>query len=270
MTALTPKQQAIRRERVTASTMAAFLGYSPYSSPLEAWKVHMGYQEFVPNEDTEGGQDFEEAIVQAGERLKIPEWEYRLRPRSLQLSANPDDDTLIDPFHPWLCATPDFVADPFHTAGDWAIQVKNHRPHMTKAYKGNPSGGWDNELVPKHILIQCQTEMIVLSGFTGRPQLQVYLCCHFGGPTPRVYRIRRDEGLQAGLLKAGLAFWAAHINYPAPPNDVPWLVGPEPKAKKREKITGDFLLAAPLPEFSAAPASELLRNQLPSFGERDD
>lgn len=270
---LTERQKEIRRTRITASSISSFLGYDPYRSPLQAWEQHVGLTEFQPNDDTEGGHDFEVAIAAAGQRVADREgfgleWASRQRPRELVNSYDPSDDTLVSPLKPWLCATPDFYCK---LEGISAIQVKNQRPHMTKAYKGKPTGGWDNELVPPHYLMQCQTEMIVLSDFTGKLQLCVYLCVHFGGPLPRIYKIRRDEELQAGLCDEGFKFWQKHIDPDGPmtpPVSAPWIVGPERKSKPTTKITGKALLHAPLPNFSA-PASDLLGG-LPKFsGEKE-
>ena len=258
MTTLTDKQQEIRRVRFPASTGPGLLGYSPYASPSQTWEVHMGLRPFKGNKNTEGGHDFEEAIAAAARHEMGSFWERRERPRILKSSLDLSDDTLIDPFHDWLCATPDFI---FREDGA-AIQVKNHEPHMRHTYRGIPGaeGPWDNNLVPVAYLLQCQFEMIVLAGFTGTPQLCVYLVSHFGGRSPRVYRIRRDERMQATMLLNAWNFWRLRIdpNGPMePPDDSTWRMRPAEKARPLPKLTGKELLSAPLPDAPRQPASEL-------------
>src|SRR3990167_2927239 len=261
MTTLTKEQIEIRRVRFPASTGPGFLGYG-YQSPRQTWEVHMGFAPFEGNANTDGGHDFEEAIAAAARHEQGEWWNARRRPRVWKNSINPSDDTLIDPRNEWLCATPDFV---FHPEDGEAIQVKNHQPHMRSAYRGKPGddGRWDNNLVPVAYLIQCQLEMIVLQGFTGILQLCVHLVSHFGGPTPRVYTIRRDERLQATLLQNAWKFWALHIdpNGPMePPDDSTWKVRPPEYKRGAPKLTSKEILAAPLPAEPQQPASELAGN----------
>ena len=255
MADLTPEQIAIRRVRCTASTLPAFLGYSPYESPLTAWERHLGIGGLPSNENMDAGHDFEAAIIRRASSMID---KYRQSMGAM---------TIISPSHDWLCATPDAII-PELTTG---IQAKNHGAQMTRAYVAKPgeAGEWDNELVPKMYLLQCQIEMFVAADFYGWDVLFWYLAAHFGGAQTRVYKIRRDERLQAALLKAGYAFWKLHID-PAgkrvPPGSVQWIVGPEPRQSKHPRLNRTALLHAPLPEVGEKPASELMDFDDP-FGE---
>ena len=264
---LTELQMERRKTRFTASTGPSFLGYNPYESPHAAWERHLGLSEPPENAFTSGGHDFEEAIAAAARHVKPEWWEGRKRPRVLVGSGKPDDDTLIDPQHDWLCATPDFIFTGEH--GGESIQVKNHEPRMMRSYQDRPGalGEWDNALVPAQYMLQCQLEMIVLSGVTKIGQLLVYLTAHFGGARPRVYRIRRDERLQVALLKAGYEFWLACIDKSGPrlppdPARWPWRARAGPEPRRTPKLDRAALLMAPVPEL---PMSEIDLGQ--PFGE---
>lgn len=269
--ALTAKQVRIRRPRLTPSTGAGFLGFNPYSSPRQTWDEHLGHVPREANDQTEMGGHLEEGIARAGaSKLKIP-WEIVARPRELLGSADPDDDTLIDPELDWLCGTPDFLIDehPAIPGEQSGMQIKNHEPHMTRTYPREPGelGLWDNGSVPAQYLIQCQMEIVLVSHYFGRDVLCWHLAAYFGGGLKRVrvYRIRRDEELQAMLLENGYRFWREHIDPNGPmrePDDGTWRARPAKAAQKRPKLNPQEILAAPMPEAPGVqrPAAELARD----------
>lgn len=245
---LTDEQIAIRRTRVTASSLPAFLGYSGYISPSDAWRRHLEHPSLgkrSENQFTGFGHIMEPSIAKGTmEVLKLEE--HQLIP----------GETLVHPDHPWLAATPDYLVGDMPLTG---IECKNHQPHMKRiSYKGPPGsrGEWDNGLVPLEYELQCQIQMIVVSGHYGHSPLYWYLAAYFGGADLRCYKIRRDEKLQEALLKAGHRFWMECIDPAGPmgePNPIlwPWKVGidrGQEYAKKAMKVTGDALLSSPLPD----------------------
>ena len=74
---LSEEDQEVRRFRVTASTVAAFLGFHWYSSPLQQWEYHMGVREFPASPNTRLGSLIEPGLAQfAVEELGWKEWRY--------------------------------------------------------------------------------------------------------------------------------------------------------------------------------------------------
>lgn len=259
---LTPEQQAIRRTRVTASTLPAFLGYSPYQSPQQEWERHLGRVPNGDNNDTQSGQEFEEAIARSTARVLGISFE-RFIPGA----------TLVHPGANFLVATPDYLVagvDPYPACG---VQCKKHAPHMLRTYPERPGarGEWDNGLVPIQYELQCQIEMLVVGAVEGgQAPLFWYLSAYFGGHSPRVYKLRRDERLQDSLLKIGETFWRECIDPDGPqcrpdPARWPWRMRlqNQPQPKPPPKLGRDALLSAPLPELPMAEC-EL---PAPNFGE---
>lgn len=258
----TPEQERIRSERVTASTAAAFLGYDSYKDPLSAWEEHTGRKARVESEDTLGGRRFERPIIESA--IHILRHELSGGGEYPATDFNPG--TIVSPSWPWLAATPDCLLPEDGTG----IQAKNQRPHMLRTYLGTPGtvGKWDNELVPRAYLFQVQVEMMVVSDARGWDTVRWFLASHFGGPQPRVYRIRRDEKLQAAIAHATFLFWRRHID-PAgpkePPEDVEWLARPLPAKRRGARLGPEQLITAPLPDLPPAPAADLMP---PPFSEK--
>jgi len=259
------RDDEVRKTRHTGSTMAAYMGYSPWDSPLEAWEVAMGYREFLGNDDTEAGQFMEESIAKlTAHKLGIP-WE--------KMEQMP---TVKHPDYPEVFAvTPDYVV-PGDKIG---IQIKNHAPWAYQRYKGKPQtvGRWDNALVPVEKLIQCHLELEVVSKILGPEGWDMwFLASFFGGSNLRIYWIRRDTRTIRALMEYGEVWWLRHL-CPEGPQDPPapdcdcgacgqgrkWWVGPYKKPDIPLKLTREEKAYAPIP-FADVDESPIIKTP---FGE---
>jgi hypothetical protein len=246
---LTVAQQELRRTRLTGSTIAALLGRSPWSSPLEAWELQHGLREFAGNDDTEAGEFMEEGIG----RLTMAKLD-------IDLTQAITPGTLLHPRYPDIfAATPDLVI-PSERLG---IQIKNHTPWAMRRYRGAPlsAGRWDNALVPEDKLMQCLLELEIVGQHYGPAGWDMwFLAAFFGGSRLRAYWIRRDSATIEAMLSAGARFWRRHLD-PAGPQEAPspecdcggcgrgerWWVGAEPIPAPRVKLSPAEIAAAPLP-----------------------
>lgn len=233
---LTEQDLEVRRGRITASTVAAFLGFHWYESPSHAWELHTGQREFEMNDDVRLGEWLEPGLVKAATtRLGWARTSYTY-----------PCTTLVSPTHPWAAATPDVlqVGGPLiELAG---IQIKNHNPHMAKTYKGTPGtvGACDNTLLPPYILAQCQWEMLVIGC------RKWFLGTYFGGRDFRLYRVWRDDKMLTRLVERAHVFWRHHLDPDGPmerPSDASWnpRVGRTPDPRK---LRGQQLINQPIPK----------------------
>ena len=147
MSGLTDQELLNRKDHITGSTVSSYLGQSPYKRPSEAWEENNGTRTFVENDDTVGGNVFEEAIGKmALHKLGIPEEEAH-KPTTI--------------FHPNLPDTFLVHCDLLVPSQKLGIQIKNHWPWVKKSYlprPKDPNWKWDNELVPVHTRMQCLLE----------------------------------------------------------------------------------------------------------------
>ena len=225
---LSAADQAARHGRVTASTVAAFLGFHRYSAPSQAWDYHTGAKAFPANKNTRLGELLEPGLVKfAVEELR---WKKYLYPCGTRVSED----------LPWIAATPDCMT----VAGNLGIQTKNQNPHMVYDYLAEPGayGRSDNALVPAYMLAQCQWEMLV----TGA--VRWYLATYFGGNNYRIYSIWRDDALIERLKVRAYEFWLQHLDPSGPctrPSDENW--NPKVGRRKARKSSSAELIAAPIP-----------------------
>lgn len=225
---LSEEDLATRLGRITASTVAAFLGFHWYSSPSQQWDYHTGRVPFPESVDTRLGELLEPGLVRyAVEKLG---WTKYLYPCGTRVSQE----------LPWAAATPDCMT----IAENLGIQAKNQNYHMAKGYLGSPQshGASDNALVPAYMLAQCQWEMLV----TGA--VRWYLCTYFGGRDFRIYQIWRDQSLIDRLVPKAYVFWQDHIDPEGPqsrPSDEGW--NQNVGRRKPRRLRGDELIAAPIP-----------------------
>lgn len=225
---LTPEQHEARKFKLTGSTIASFLGYSPYRSPVEEWRIAMGIDTFTETDDTVAGNVFEDGILtMALRKLNIPD---DLAERTV--------DSLFHVKHPdAIVVHPDCLIP----ADDSGIQAKNHNPFVQKTYKGRPGdtgSEWDNELVPRLYNMQCQLEIEVMRS-NGWDVKHWYLASHFGGSNCRVYKIMPESKLIRGMLEVGLEFWRRHLD-PNGPQEQPtnrYWIGPNKKPSPTPKLT---------------------------------
>ncbi len=236
---LTDYDLEVRKNRVTASNVSAFLAFHPWKTPSAAWELHTGIREFQTNDDVRLGEFLEPGLVQAvTTRLGWPEGSFEYPCRSL-----------IGIDYPWAAATPDVLQleqghiDPKEMAG---IQIKNQNPHMARGYKGTPGtvGPCDNTLIPLYMLGQCQWEMLV----TGR--LKWFFATYMGGRDLRIYRIWRNDTMLGKMIPKALAFWKEHIDPDGPqtrPDDAKWNPNIGKPVSRSRKLKGADLLNQPIP-----------------------
>lgn len=249
MSGLTPEQLERRRHKVTGSTVAAYLGQHPYTSPRDKWEMDAGLREFEGNTATRLGNRLEQAIAE-----EIQEQEG--------LGPFYKPDTIVHQQHPWWVTHPDFI---FPEDG-LALQVKNHEPHMVRAYLGKPGdhGPWDNDVVPIYHNFQCQWELGALNSLPAFKHYKVMLLgCYFGGQNLPVYRIHRDRALLGKMACAAEAIWRQHLDPDGPREPMTnahWKAKPQERAP-RVKLTPEELAAAPIP--FAEPEDRALRTPIP-------
>lgn len=225
---LNEQDLALRRGRVTASTVAAFLGFHRFSSPSQAWDYHTERIPFPMNRNTRLGELLEPGLVQfAVEELKWKKYRYPC-------------GTRVSKEIPWAAATPDCMT----VAMTIGIQVKNQNSYMASGYLAAPGshGKSDNALVPAYMLAQCQWEMLV----TGAPTW--YLGTYFGGQDFRLYTIWRDQALIDRLVAKAYLFWKQHLDFDGPmtrPTDENW--NRDVGRRKNRMKTAAELIAAPIP-----------------------
>lgn len=225
---LTAEDKAARANKVTASTVAAFLGFHWYSSPSQAWDYHTGRLEFPENDDTRLGELLEPGLVRFG-AMKLG-WSEYLYPCGTRVSED----------FPWAAATPDALT----VDGKVGLQQKNQNFHMAKTYHGPPGalGPSDNANVPPYLNAQCQWEMLV----TG--SIRWYLGTYFGGRDYRLYSIWLDQPMLSKMMVKAFDFWKEHLDPDGPmerPTDENWnrsIGRPSPRKASRAE-----LIASPIP-----------------------
>ena len=236
MSGLSDLEKKVRKDRVTASTVSAYLGYNPFQSPLEAWEINAGLRCFTGNNATEIGQAMESSIA-----LRVG----RLEELGVALEPLP----IVHQLHPWWSATPDRLF-PEKQIG---LQVKNHEPHMIRSFLGKPgsAGEWDNDLIPIYQHMQVAWELAATASLLGREWKVWILAAYFGGSNLRLYRIRRHEPFLEAMQGAAFAFWKQHLDPAGPrtrPDDSGWERRKEkPRPRRGADLSDAELLAAPLP-----------------------
>ena len=223
----------LRKDRLTGSTIAAYLGYNGWQSPREQWELNNGQVVFEGNKATRIGQYVEQGLA-------------RFTQEELKLGSMTKGETMVHPDYEMFAATPDFL----FLKDKVGLQIKNHWPHMARGFLDLPGkrGHWDNDLVPMYHQMQCQLEREVV-GACYRTDFKVWLLgCYFGGADFRIYRIRRDRKLMAAMLKAGMEFWYEHLDPRGPclePDNSTWRKARKEKPKI-PKMSTEELAAAPI------------------------
>ncbi len=250
MTGLSHKQKEIRRTRGGGSSIPTYLGFNPYASPLQGVRQARGLEEVKESDEMRGGTVLEDGIAE-------------LMGLDLGIETHKPDTT----YHPIY---PEAIAVHFDRLCDeeqLGIQIKNHWPFIKKAsYKGNPRRGtYHNDLVPTHIHMQCQIEMMVAEcAFGGKWGEQWVLAAYFGGAKPICYWIRRHKRLQDAILKKFLVFWKQHLDPEGPqtePENYRWVGSP---TKTTAPVKGD-MMSVVLPFESKYPSA--FKPQMPFMEE---
>lgn len=185
-----PPQQLSTVLRLGASSAAAAIGMSPWSSPIQAWQELTGRRApFAGNEATRWGTILEPVIRAVyvetfGVTVHVP-------PTSL--------------FHrnlPWLSATPDGIV--LAADGSWqyvAPQVKNVGLRQSDRWEDGP---------PTEYYVQAVVEMAV----TDLPRLDFAVLV--GGQDFRTFTVERDLDVEASVIEACSTFWE-HVTSDTPP-----------------------------------------------------
>jgi predicted phage-related endonuclease len=250
---LTPEQQSVRRRRVTGSTVAAFLGYSPWQTPREAWEESTGQRSFDGNAHTEIGQILEPGLIQLAQRQLTRRAGFHVD-REAPAIEGPfaimeKPGTVFAPGRDWALCHPDAV----FPQQEHGLQIKNSGFRMAKGYKAKPDGRLDgpheNEVIPLYHLMQCQWEMMCAGYFTW------WLGVYFGGNDFRLYRLAYDALLVDAMLAAAEKFWREHLDpsgpQTAPADSAAANQGREDRAYstlKQSRMRPIDFLSAPIPQ----------------------
>lgn len=201
--ALTQDQQDMRLTGVGASEVAAIVGLSRYTRPIDiaARKLRLV-------EDPEVGQ-----AAHWGNRLEAVIADAYAEEEGIEPALLIEPGTLRHPEHSIVLATPDRVRltaechmPEHHDAWplnrecwDRNVQVKTASAHIAHRW-----GDGDDE-VPDEYIVQCQWEMLV----TGLAQTDLPVL--IGGNDMRIYRLHADTELQGSLLETVERFWENHV-----------------------------------------------------------
>ena len=258
MAGLTDKEIANRKGRITGSTFAGLLGYSPYDSPSYWWALQMGAPGVKPTLPMRLGIRYEDVITESAVEA-LTEGRVRLG-KAGDVYRRGEKPTSV--FHAqereWLVVHPDWVC--------WdakeLIQSKRHDPRLAAQY-GNLPEERHNDQVPLHELIQCQVELACWRSQYGQSWRTCWLAVEFGyGSGPVLYRIAYDPQLADSLIEAGRRFWNVHMDPMDPhrPDDEEWkrwIAGGQAEDRKKKftparvKLAPSDLLAAPIPQVGA-------------------
>lgn len=192
MSGLSPKQLELRRSGVGGSEVAAVLGLSPYATPLDVWRSKV---EGYAREETQAmrrGRLLEPAVVAM----------YAEETGAYQLA---EVGTLRSKTRPLMLATPDRIA-----------MLPDEQPCLLEA---KTAGAWargewgepGTDQVPESYLLQ----VLWTLGVTELPRADVAVL--IAGDDFRVYRVERDEEMEAELYARVEAWWRAYVETRTPP-----------------------------------------------------
>lgn len=256
---LTDAQKKGRQGKVMASDVAAYLGMNPYTSPLEAWALNLGYSELAENPAMQAGNFLEAGLIDwAQDRFYAPNPSVA---RTTLIGG-----TLFRLDEGWAGATPDgavYVRELRDGKGYGAyIQIKCHALSQAQHYGPEQEDfrlARGNDLIPEWYLLQCQWEMFVTR------HDQMYFGAYFGGADFRIYLIERDQELLDQIVPVLHEFWKKHLDV-AGPQERPPMDGSEgasmflrnrfPHAKKGTKIQPTPDLQAWVQQYKAARNEE--------------
>jgi putative phage-type endonuclease len=228
---LTTEQLAIRKQGITGSEIAAIIGISPYSSPLEVWARKLGLIEDVqPSEAMDRGTYLERGIR---------DW-YAAKTGATVTEVG----TLVHPDHPLVIATPDGRA----VKGDDARALEIKAPTIWTMRQWGEPGGDD---IPDHYIPQATWEAACL----GLPRTDVAADL---GDRLGIWTVDFDPALFAMLLERAEKFWRDHILTRIAP-EAQGLPGEDtvikalyPSSKTTEQVAADEALCEMVGKFRAA------------------
>lgn len=175
-----------RRTYIGASDIAAIIGVSPYTSPIELWQQKVGLVEQDVNDAMRMGSLLEDAVCQL--------YEQRTGYRTQRRNA-----PYINADHPFIQGHVDRIV--VGEDGGMDSKVSLYAP-------GYGDDGTDQ--VPPHV----RTQMTVYMGLSGRSWWDVALLRDM---RLRVYRLQYDPELYAGLVAVAVDFWTENVLPGKPP-----------------------------------------------------
>lgn len=193
---LSASDMALRKGRITGSTLAMALGISKFGGPIDAWEIICKGEEKVdPNSEHIRRGRFLEDPIRAWAALKY----------GLSLVGPVGDNgvsTVVHPVHKWLAATSD---------GYVLEQGRRVEPIEIKS----PGAGFDwgkdgTSDIPEYYLPQCALQMACNAMST----IRVFAL--IGGQL-RMYRLHRHEELERFVISASKDFYYRYIVTGVPP-----------------------------------------------------
>lgn len=182
---------ATRATGIGASEIAAIVGLSPYTSPLDIYCRKRGLtEEFAGNESSRWGL-----------RLEAPIAEAYTAETGIELTGD-GRTTIVHPVHEFALCTPDRIA----ADRSRVVEIKTAGIRMAHLW-GDP--GSDD--VPEYYLTQVAWQMAVLD--IDAADIAVLI----GGNDFRIYSVPRDRELEDALLEAGRRFWVENVMAGEPP-----------------------------------------------------
>lgn len=181
---------AARNDGISASDVAAVLGFSEYSTPWEVWaeKVGLHPRDAVDNEAIRLGIELEPWLLdRAGRMLGIPVGRTPAR-----LYAHPSD--------PWQLASPDGEAHPAN-ASPFGIEAKT--AGLASGY-GIPDG-WSEARVPLGYEFQARWQMRIM-GWD-----RVDIVGLVAGVGVRLWPIERDDAVETDMVMQVTEWRQTHI-----------------------------------------------------------
>lgn len=182
---LTAQQLDLRRTGIGSSEIGAVAGLSPFSGPLAVWLQKTGRSTFDGNDQTEIGDLLEEPIA-------------RLAQKRLGLPKLVRGTTCPHRRHPWILATPDYLA-PWDPDSPCIVECKNVGHRMMHHWGDGPDD------VPDYYRAQVEWQMEVLDVEVA------HVAALLGGREFRLYEIHRDRDLFEALRTVAERFWFDHV-----------------------------------------------------------
>jgi putative phage-type endonuclease len=184
---LTPEQQALRKQGLGASEVAAVLGLDPYRTALDVYLEKIGEAEPFPgNQFTHWGNKLEPVIAA----------EYAERHPDATLV---ESDTVVGA-EPWILATPDRIVASPSEKNTWGLECKSRGWFNTDAW-----GESGTDEVPHAVALQCHWGMFATK--LRRWDVAVLL----GGNDYREYTLRFDPTIAAEIYARARDFWFDNV-----------------------------------------------------------
>lgn len=188
---LSDAQHELRRTGVCASEVAALVGLSPYSTPLDIWRYKVEGLRLEENPAMRRGRLLEPAVAQ---------WYAETTGATLRSPG-----TLAHPMFSRALATPDRIAT-LPDGEERLLEIKT-----ASWFQREDWGEEGTDEIPQHYVCQVQWTMFVTEKQTCDVAVLI------GGEDFRRYRVERDEELIQLLFIEANRFWVEHVEPKEPP-----------------------------------------------------